>query len=165
MSDLLQPIPTCDAPLETAPDLQELLDRLNLTQIRFFIARQDCDMDKDAAAAIGITASAVKSWPPAIKETIRQALVLAARDGVVTALHLRRKTLAKAMAVKVRGLDSADERIRQGTSTEIIEWELGKALQKSQINMRAEVVQVAEEIVDARSQDTTLPGSGQVPPE
>lgn len=69
--------------------------------------------------------SAVYRWPDTVKRAVR----LMAGDGVVTALHLRRRALAKAMLVKVRGLDTDDERLRQQTATEIIEWELGKATQ------------------------------------
>ena len=69
--------------------------------------------------------STVYRWP----DEVRQAVRLMAGDGLVTALHLRRRALAKAMLVKVRGLDTDDERLRQQTATEIIEWELGKATQ------------------------------------
>jgi len=71
--------------------------------------------------------SAVYRWPDAVKRAVK----LMAGDGLVTALHLRRRVLAKAMLVKVRGLDTDDERLRQQTATEIIEWELGKATQRT----------------------------------
>jgi hypothetical protein len=74
--------------------------------------------------------SAVYRWPDAVKRAVK----LMAGDGLVTALHLRRRVLAKAMLVKVRGLDTDDERLRQQTATEIIEWELGKATQKSELS-------------------------------
>ena len=89
-------------------------------------------MDKDAAKAIGIPASKVKNWKyrgVPIDEAVR----LMAMDGVVAALHLRRKALAKAMSVKFSGLVSRDERVRQGAATEFIEWELGKATQRQEV--------------------------------
>jgi hypothetical protein len=55
-----------------------------------------------------------------------------AMDGVYTALEIRRRALPEAMAVKAAGLQSDNERIRQQVSTEIIEWELGKATQKTE---------------------------------
>jgi len=57
-----------------------------------------------------------------------------ATDGLIAALELRRRNLAKAMAVKVKGLDEKDSRLRQSVSTEIIEWEMGKATQKQEIS-------------------------------
>ena len=60
---------------------------------------------------------------------IDQTVKMMIADGLVTALHIRKRNLAKAMAVKVAGLDSDDERLRQGVATEVIEWETGKAKQ------------------------------------
>lgn len=129
MSDQEQPNPTCEDDPATDGDLDAVLAQLPLDRIRFVIARTECRTNKEAAVAIGLTESAVKSWPPEEKALIERALRLMAHDGVVTAVHLRRRHLAKAMAVKVKGLDSDDEKVRQGVATEVIEWELGKATQ------------------------------------
>jgi hypothetical protein len=110
-------------------DLEAILAQLPIDRIRFLIARNECDTNKEAALAVGMTESAVKSWPKEHKDLIEQARALMAMDGLVTALHLRRRKLASAMAVKVGGLDSKDEKVRQGVATEIIEWEMGKAEQ------------------------------------
>ena len=40
---------------------------------------------------------------------------------------MRKQALLKAMAVKVKLLDSVDENVRSKVATELIEWELGKA--------------------------------------
>lgn len=80
--------------------------------------------------------SAVYRWPDAVKRAVK----LMAGDGLVTALHLRRRVLAKAMLVKVRGLDTDDERLRQQTATEIIEWELGKATQPNKNEESGELI-------------------------
>jgi len=102
---------------------------LSLDEIRFLIARSETTTDKEAATAIGYSPRTIVGWPAGRKELIRRALRYMAQDGLVTALHLRRRNLAKAMAVKVRGLDSDDDRLRQQVATELIEWELGKATQ------------------------------------
>ena len=110
-------------------ELDALLGQLSIEQIRFVIARQECSTDREAARAVGVAESTVYRWP----ETVKQAVRAMAKDGMVTAMHLRRRHLAKAMAVKVAGLDSKDERLRQGVATEIIEWELGRATQPTEI--------------------------------
>ena len=69
-------------------------------------------------------------WPDEVKEAVR----LMAYDGMITAQHIRRKALAKAMLVKVKGLDSDDDSLRQRVATEIIEWEMGKAMQPQEIS-------------------------------
>jgi hypothetical protein len=114
--------------------LQEILGQLSLAQIRFIVARNETKSDKDAAEMIGISPGYVKQWNvDGSKALIDEALVLMAHDGVITALEIRRRNLAKAMAVKAAALDSDNEKIRQDAATEIIEWELGKATQRSEL--------------------------------
>ena len=160
------PNPTCETPNATGSDLDALLSCLTLDQIRFLVVRCNSGTDKDAALQIGISPNTVKSWPKEQKEIIDQALRLMAHDGLVTAQHIRRRNVAKAMAVKVAGLDSDDERVRQGVATEIIEWEMGKATQKQEVGLSGSVsLTIVEEIVDGGAiggDGTTPPGTGGV---
>lgn len=113
--------------------LAEILSQLSTTQIRFIIARNETKSDKEAAEIVGISTSTVRNWgEDGAKKLVDEAVRLMAFDGVITALELRRRNLAKAMAVKAAGLDSDNERIRQDAATEIIEWELGKATIKNE---------------------------------
>ena len=149
MTNQSTPKPTYDAPDSTGGALAAILQELSIDEIRFLIARVDTSTDKDAATAIGISPNTVKKWPAERKELIRTARKLMAQDGIVTAMHLRRRNLAKAMAVKVKGLESADERIRQNVATEVIEWELGKATQPTEGSSTVNVnVKHAEELTD-----------------
>jgi len=116
-----QPIPE----KSISDTLESVLGQLSTDQIRFVVARQEFATDKEAANAIGIKPDTVYHWPEIVKDAVR----LMADDGLVTALHLRRRNLAKAMLVKVKGLESDDDKIRQSVATEIIEWELGRATQ------------------------------------
>jgi hypothetical protein len=63
---------------------------------------------------------------------------------MITALELRRRALAEAMAVKTSGLRSEDEAVRQRTATEIIEWEMGRAAQKNENKNSGEVRVIVE---------------------
>jgi len=112
----------------TSDELDAVLAQLTTEQVRFVVARQEYATDKDAAEAIEISPSTVYKWPAIVKDAVR----LMAMDGLVTARHIRRRNLAKAMLVKVRGLDSNDEAIRQRVASEVIEWELGKAKQTTE---------------------------------
>ena len=107
----------------TSERLGEVLTQLSTDQIRFVIARQDVSTDKEAAEGIGIKPNTVYNWPAVVKEATQ----LMAADGLVVAQHIRSHNVAKAMQVKVAGLNSDDERVRQGVATEVIEWEMGKA--------------------------------------
>jgi hypothetical protein len=112
--------------------LAELMKELSVTQIRYVVARQETKSDKEAAELIDIPPGTVKNWEN--KALVDEAVRLMIYDGVVTARELRRRNLAKAMAIKVSGLDiDNDERLRQNVATEIIEGELGKAKQQTDI--------------------------------
>ncbi len=109
--------------------LEAILSELSPNQLRFVVARQQYSTDTAAARAIGVKRDVVYRWPAVVKEAVR----LMAEDAVAAALHLRRRALAKAMAVKAAGLDSKDEKVRQSAATEIIEWELGRAAQRQEL--------------------------------
>jgi len=111
-------------------ELEKVLSRLNAEQIKFVVARQEYPTDKEAAESIGVKVNTVYKWGSDVKEAIR----LMAFDGLTTALHLRRRNLAKAMMIKVDGLDSKDEPLKQRVATEIIEWETGKASQPHEVS-------------------------------
>jgi len=119
----------------TSERLEEVLTQLSTDQVRFVIARQDVSTDKEAAEGIGIKPNTVYNWPAMVKEAVQ----LMAADGLIVAQHIRSRNVAKAMQVKVAGLDSGDERIRQGVATEVIEWEMGKATQGIDVSGKSSV--------------------------
>ena len=123
------------APEGTSDDaarLEALLGQLNTNQKRFIIARQEFATDKEAAESIKISPDTVKNWKYG-GAPIDEVVDLMAHDGIVMAMHLRHRALAKAMAVKVAGLDEDDKRLRQNVATEIIEWEMGRAMQRQEV--------------------------------
>lgn len=116
-------------PNVTSETLERTIDDLAIDQIRFVVARQEFSTDKAAAESIEISPDTVKRWKREgvpIDEVVR----LMVADGLVVAMHMRRRNLAKAMLVKIAGLDGSDDALRQRVATEIIEWEMGKAMQK-----------------------------------
>lgn len=117
---------------QSAAQLSQLLETLTTDQIRFVIARQDFSSDKEAAKSVGIKPNTISQWKHS-GVPIDEAVRLMVFDGLETALHLRKRNLAKAMAVKIEGLDSKSGRLRQGVATEIIEWEMGKATQRTDL--------------------------------
>ena len=81
-----------------------------------------------------------------------------ALDTAESAKAIRLRNLLKAMAIKVKGLDSNDEALRQKVATELIELELGKALQKSDVTSNGEPVRLIVEYTDkVKKEDAGLP--------
>lgn len=129
------PVTDENRPNSTVDQLETILGQLTVNQIRFVIARQNAPSDRRAAEEIGLSPAAVKLWKQE-GAPIDEAVRLMVADGLTTALHLRRRNLGKAMAVKVAGLECGDERLRQNVATEIIEWELGRAVQRQEVGGR-----------------------------
>ena len=114
---------------DTDGELEATLARLSIDQVRFVVARGEVSTDKDAAAMIGVSPATVKRWKME-GAPIDDVLRLMALDGVVTARHILRRNVAKAAAVKAAGLDDPDSKVRQAAASEILDRELGGAVQK-----------------------------------
>lgn len=111
--------------------LKTILHDLSMSQIRFIVSRLESKTDKEACESIGLSHATVRNWSN--KSDVDEAVKLLRFDGMATALEIRRRSLAKAMAVKAAGLDSKNESVRQKTATELIEWCLGKATQRTEV--------------------------------
>ena len=116
-------------PKDTNGELEAILNRLTPDQLRFVVNRLNFATDKAAAEETDVSAETVKGWKYKGGVPIDEAVRLLVQDGMVVAQHIRRRNLAKAMQVKVDGLDVEDNHIKQRVATEIIDWEMGKARQ------------------------------------
>lgn len=105
--------------------LAKVMASLSVDQLRYVAAMQQCASKKEAAEIIGIEPNTVYKWPAVVEDAVR----LTALDREGAARDIAKKNLVKAMMVKTKALDSDDEVLRQKVATEIIEWNLGKALQ------------------------------------
>lgn len=112
---------------ENQEKLKAILAQLTKDQLRFVVALQEHPSKDAAAKAIGVKVATVYNWNSAL---IDEAARLMALDVIESAMELRKRNLVKAMGVKAAGLDSKNEVLRQKVSTEIIEWELGKAQER-----------------------------------
>lgn len=133
----------------SADRFQTIIAGLSTDQTRFVIARNEYPTDKKAAKAIGVKPATVSDWKYK-GIPIDEAVKLMAVDGLIVAQELRRRNLGKAMGVKVAGLDSDSERTRQGVASEIIEWEMGKAMQRKEITGKDGEAIVVEFVNDWR---------------
>jgi hypothetical protein len=118
----------------------DLMDKLSKDQIRFAVALQDYPSKKEAAEALEIRPDTVYHWDGEVDELAK----LLAKDGLVVAQKIRQDNLAKAMLVKVAGLDAKEDALRQRVATEIIEWEMGRALQRQDVTSAGEPIQSSD---------------------
>jgi hypothetical protein len=113
-------------------ELEAILNTLSLDQLKYVAVRPYVQFNREAAEQIGIRQEEVSRWKN--RADVDRAVKLMAMDGVILAKTMRRRALAKAMQVKIEGLDDkTDKRLQQSIATEIIEWEMGKATQPSEL--------------------------------
>jgi hypothetical protein len=101
----------------------EIWMSLTRNQRRFVVAVGDYASKREAAEAVGISASTVYHWPPKVDEVV-QLLQLDLLSGAQEEL---RSSVAKAALVKTEGLELEDARLRQSAASEILDRVLGKA--------------------------------------
>ena len=110
---------------------EEVWAQLDHNQRRFVVAMQECPTKAEAAKAIGVKPNTIYKWP----DTVDDAIQLLATSIADAACDIIAQATAKAAMVKVVGLDSGDERIRQGVASEILDRRLGTAVQKSEVGL------------------------------
>jgi hypothetical protein len=106
-------------------NLSDILPQLTHNQLRYVSVRNEYSSDKEAAEALGLSPQTVWHWPDHVNEAVK----LMAKDGIHVAREVLRRNTSKAAAVKVAGLDSDDEKIRQDAASEILDRQLGKPTQ------------------------------------
>jgi len=115
--------------VQNVNDLELLLKTLTTEQLRFVVARQQYSSDAETARQIKVAKQTVSAWG----EPVQRAVKLMAMDGVIVARERMRRALAEAISVKVEGLRSRNENVKQNAATEIIDRAIGKATQKNEI--------------------------------
>ena len=109
-------------------EFADIWNELTPTQRRFVVAMQEHPTKKEASAAIGISPNTAYNWPPIVDEAVSFAI----NNVALATLGIIQANAIKAAMIKAKGLDSDDEKIAQAVATEIIDRNLGKAIQRSE---------------------------------
>ena len=110
-------------------EIADIWNELTPLQRRFVVAMQEHPTKKEASAAIGISPSTAYNWPPIVDEAVS----FAVNNVALATLGIIQANAIKAAMIKAKGLDSDDEKIAQAVATEIIDRNLGKAVQRSEL--------------------------------
>lgn len=106
------------------------LDGMTPEQRRWVMARVMTHSDAEAARAVGVLPSTVCRW--ANKAELDAKVAELINDNGQQAIAVLRDALVRAALVKVSGLKSHSEQIRQNTASEIMDRLLGKAVQPNE---------------------------------
>lgn len=114
----------------TSSEFSLLWAELNPNQQRFAIASLEYPKKKDAAEAVGIEPNTVYKWG----DHVDAAVSFMRNNAAVAALGIIETNATKAAMIKAKGLDSDSEKVRQDAATEILDRNLGKATQRSEVD-------------------------------
>ena len=103
--------------------------RLSHNQQRFAVAMLQCASKKEAAEMIGLEPQTVYRW----NGDVEQIVAFMRNDYAAAAVGILAANNAKAAMVKIAGLDSDNEKIRQDVASEILDRNLGKATQRQEV--------------------------------
>lgn len=112
----------------------ELWPTLTHCQKRFVSAMLRHKNKTEAAHAIGINRNTTYGWP----DTVDEAIQLLTEKAVERSLDILVSEAVNAALVKVAGLESDDEKIRQAVATEILDRTHGKATQRTELHAELE---------------------------
>ena len=113
----------------TSSEFSLLWQTLTESQQRFAVAMLQSQSKKEAAEAIGLEPNTVYKW----NGNVSRAVEIMKDDLIVATLGIIQANATKAAMVKAAGLDSQDERVRQGVATEILDRNLGKPTQRQEV--------------------------------
>jgi len=127
--------------------LQTILAQLTKDQLRFVVAMQEYKTKDAAAKSLRLKIDTVYHWD---SELIDEAVNLMALDIANAALEQHKLAANKAAAVRVAGLDSKNEVVRQRAAADIIDRILGKVRQDVDVTTGGEKIEtkVSDEQLD-----------------
>lgn len=110
-------------------DFRAMWERLTPTQRRFVVAMQSHATKKDAAESIGIAPQTTYNWNGDVDEIVNYI-----RDETALAmLGILASAGSEAAMVKVSGLQSGDEKVAQAAASEILDRNLGKPTNRTEL--------------------------------
>jgi hypothetical protein len=107
-----------------------LWQQLTHNQRRFAVAMLDSPTKKDAAIACNLEPNTVYKWNGIVDDVVEILLDRAADS----AYEILRGQVVKASMVKVAGLDSSDEKMRQAVAEEVLDRVMGKPTQRQEVS-------------------------------
>lgn len=107
-------------------ELQTLLDQLQDKRLDYVMARSRVSSDRQAYTDAGISRQTFYCWPTEEREMLNDIAQQLKRARALRALQILQDAAEEAAMVKVEGLRSRNERVKQDVATEILDRNLGK---------------------------------------
>ena len=125
-------------------ELGAILDTLEDAKLDYVFERSKAHSDRVAIKKAGIANSSFYKWPAAERKRLAELAQQVRRDRTIQALRVIDAAAEKAADVKVAGLDSKKEYIRQNTASEILDRTIGKTPERHEAEVTLQVEDARE---------------------
>jgi hypothetical protein len=115
--------------------LQTELDKLSDQRLDYVMARSRVNSDSRGHKDAGVSHASFYLWPANEREHLNALAQRVKRENAFRAMRILQEAVEEAAKVKVSGLKSRDERVKQGVATEIIDRIAGKAPDKVELTV------------------------------
>lgn len=120
-------------------ELGTILDGLEDVKLDFVFERSKCRSDAQALKKVGIASSTFYKWPVTERKRLSDLAQQVKRHRTINALRIIDGAAEKAAEVKIAGLDSRKEHIRQSASSEILDRTVGKTPERHEADVTIQV--------------------------
>ena len=114
-------------------DLSTELAQLTDQRLDYVMARSKVNSDRKAIIESGINRNTFYSWPVEERDRLNELAQRIKREAATRALMVIQDAAEEAARVKVSGLKSRNEHVKQDSATEILDRVVGKATNKTEL--------------------------------
>lgn len=115
-------------------DLRTELDKLTDQRLDYVLARSRVNTDSHAIREAGMSRSTFYAWSLEEREHLNELAQRVKREAALRAMMVIQDAAEAAAQVKVSGLRSKNEHVKQDAATEILDRTVGKAVNKTEVS-------------------------------
>jgi hypothetical protein len=137
-------------------DLRTEINQLSDLRLDYVMARSRVTSDAQGIRESGVNKTTFYSWSEEERNKLNDIAQRLKRDTALKALTIIQNAAEEAAKVKVAGLKSRDERVKQGVATEILDRGVGKVTDKVDVTSGGEKIQPVTIIEVIKSNDESV---------
>lgn len=137
-------------------NLQIELNQLEDQRLAYVMARSKVNSDAQGHKEAGITHATFYSWKKEERKKLNELAQKIKREIALRAIMILQDATEEAAIVKVHGLKSRNEHIKQGVATEILDRGIGKVTDKVDVTSGGEKIEAVKIIEVIKSNDETV---------
>jgi len=113
-------------------DLKTILDQLEDNRLDYVLARSKTKSDADGIRNSGVGKTTFYGWDKEERDKLNELAQKLKRETAIRALMLLQDAVEEAATVKIQGMKSRNEHIKQNAASEILDRQLGKPTQRTE---------------------------------